>query len=452
MSAQPSMRSEPPAAVAAEMSFSEALAYALQLHQEGRIEAAATLYERLLEVVPGHPDVLHLQGLSCHQMGRSEEGVRLIGQAIAAQPAHPDYFNNLGNVCLSIGRIDPARDSYLRAIELDPKRADFRNNLGVLYRATQELDRAEAEYRQAIELDPGHYRAYNNLGMLAAARGDAEQAVRHYCTSITLTPGHPEGHKLLGLAYYQLGRLEEAAAVFRHWLEQDPGNPTAIHHLAACSGQDVPARAPDDYVASTFDGFAASFEEQLQQRLSYRAPQQVIAALQPHLPEPAGQLDILDLGCGTGLCGPLVSPWAASMTGIDLSVGMLRQAEAKGCYDRLWRIELGEFLRKPEQAAAWDLILSADTLCYFGPLEPVAEAALQALRPGGLFAFSVEDAGNQAPIAGHQLNPNGRYSHTRDYLRNCLAAAGFELLALGSVVLRTEGGQPVAGLVAVGRR
>lgn len=452
MSALPAMMTEPPVAPAAEMTVPEALAYALRLHQQGRLEAAVTLYERILAAAPGHPDVLHLQGMASHQMGRSEEGVGLIEQAIAVQPGHPDYFSNLGNICLSLGRIDAARDSYLRAIELDPARADFRNNLGVLYRASNELDQAEAEYRQAIELDPGHFRAYNNLGMLAAARGDAEQAVRHYCTSITLTPGHPEGHKLLGLAYYQLGRLDEAAAVFRHWLEQDPGNPTAIHHLAACSGVDIPERAADDYVASTFDGFAASFEEQLQHRLSYRAPQQVVAALQRFLPAPASQLDILDLGCGTGLCGPLVSPWAASLAGIDLSVGMLHKAEAKGCYDSLWRIELGEFLRKPEQAAAWDLILSADTLCYFGPLGPVAEAACQALRPGGLFAFSVEDAGDQAPAAGHRLNPNGRYAHGAGYLRACLAGAGFELLALDSVVLRTEGGKPVAGFIVVGRR
>jgi predicted TPR repeat methyltransferase len=94
---------------------------------------------------------------------------------------------------------------------------------------------------------------------------------------------------------------------------------------------------------------------------------------------------------------------------------MLQKAEGKGCYDHLYRIELGAFLAMPDEAAAWDVILSADTLCYFGPLEAVAAGA-RALRPGGLFGFSVEDAGDRAPD-GHLLNPHGRYAHSAAYVR-----------------------------------
>ena len=34
--------------------------------------------------------------------------------------------------------------------------------------------------------------------------------------------------------------------------------------------------------------------------------------------EPAGSLDVLDAGCGTGLCGPLVKPYARSLVGVAL--------------------------------------------------------------------------------------------------------------------------------------
>lgn len=164
--------------------------------------------------------------------------------------------------------------------------------------------------------------------MLQAATQDEEP-------SAPAQRGHPQ----------EAIELDPAAAVFRQWLEQDPGNPTATHHLAACPGQGVPERAAVDYVASTFDAFAASFEDQLQNRLSYRAPQQVVEALQRHLKSPAAQFDILDLGCGTGLC-----------------------------------------------------------------------------------------------------------AHAIGYLIGYLAAAGFELLELECVVLRSEGGRLVAGIVAVWRR
>ncbi|MDD2730224.1 tetratricopeptide repeat protein [Malikia sp.] len=436
----------------AEISLQDAIRYAQRLHRGQQLEGAETLYRRILEIAPGHPDVLHFLGLARFQRGYPDEAVESLRAAISQQPGYPDFHSNLGNIYMSEGRIKEALASYRQALQLAPGRADFHNNLGALFRATGQLEAAQAQYQRAIELDPAHFRAYNNLGMLAAARGDAEAAVRYYCQSITLTPGHPDGHKLLGLAYYQLGRLEEAAAVFRDWLQVDPGNPMAQHHLAACSGQDVPARAADDYVEQTFDGFASSFEEQLQNRLSYRAPEHVATALRRCLPPPARQFDLLDLGCGTGLCGPLVAPWAANLTGVDLSVGMLNQAEAKGCYDRLYKIELTEFLLKPEQQGAWDLILSADTLCYFGPLGTVARAARGALRPGGLLAFSVEDAAGKAAPEGHLLNPHGRYAHTEGYLRRCLAQAHLDLLSIDSVTLRTEGGKPVPGWVIVGQR
>lgn len=435
-----------------EVSFDEALNMAIELHRNQQLEGAVELYSRLLNAAPGHPDLLHFLGLAWFQRGYPDKAVKSLRAAISQQPGYADFHSNLGNIFMSEGRLEEALASYQQALELVPGRADFHNNLGALYRATGQLEAAKAEYLRAIELEPEHFRAYNNLGMLAAACGDTEAAVRYYCQSITLTPGHPEGHKLLGLAYYQLGRLQEAAAVFHDWLQVDPGNPTALHHLAACSGHDVPARAADDYVEQTFDGFASSFEEQLQNRLSYRAPEHVVAALQRYLPQPDGQFDILDLGCGTGLCGPLVAPWAANLTGVDLSVGMLNKAESKHCYHRLYKIELTDFLLKPEQQGVWDLILSADTLCYFGPLERVVAAAHGALRPGGLLAFSVEDAVGKAAPAGHVLNPHGRYAHTEDYLRSCLAEADFDLLSIDGVTLRTEGGKPVPGWVLVGQR
>ena len=442
--------SAPPPPAATELSLDEAVRYAIGLQRSRQLDAAETLYRRVLQSAPEHPDALHYLGLLTFQRGRADEAVALLERAAARVPDYPDFHSNLGNVFTALGRVAEAADSYARALALDPQRADFHNNLGVLLRVTGNPLEAEAEFLRATELDPAHFRAYNNLGMLHAAQGNIEAAVQNYCRSITLMPSHPDGHKLLGLAYYATGQLKEAAEVFRQWLAEQPDDPVARHMLAACSDEGVPERADDDFIVETFDRFADSFEEQLQQRLAYKAPQLVTDALGRHLPAPAGQLHILDAGCGTGLCGPLVKPHAARLTGVDLSVGMLQKAEGKGCYDHLYRIELGAFLAMPDEAAAWDVILSADTLCYFGPLEAVAAGARRALRPGGLFGFSVEDAGDRAPD-GHLLNPHGRYAHSAAYVRRCLEGAGFAVLGLDPAVLRTEGGKPVHGLIVVAR-
>ena len=447
MSQQPQQETSPGAT--RELSIQDAIRYANELHRNNQLEGAETLYRRILEVAPEQPDVLHFLGLIRFQRGRPDDAVVLLEQAIARTPDFPDFHNNLGNICMSEGRVEAATASYRQAIALDPQRADFHNNMGVLYRAIGDQKSAEGEFLRAVELDSKHFRAHNNLGLLYADQENIPLAVQHYCRSITLMPEHPDGHKLLGLAYYSTGQLEEAAEVFRQWMVQQPDDPTARHLYAACSGKDVPERAPDDYIEDTFDKFADSFEEQLKSRLSYKAPELIVAALLKYLPPPDKQFDILDAGCGTGLCGPLVANHARRLTGVDLSVGMLQKAEGKGCYDQLFKIELTTFLSTPAEAASWDVILSADTLCYFGALDAVCAAARSALRPGGLFAFSVEDGGDRAQATGHVLNPHGRYAHAPGYVRSCLEAAGFAVLTQDPATLRTEGGNPVLGLVVV---
>ncbi|HSB79369.1 MAG TPA: methyltransferase domain-containing protein, partial [Candidatus Methylomirabilis sp.] len=172
-------------------------------------------------------------------------------------------------------------------------------------------------------------------------------------------------------------------------------------------------------------------------------------ALAAALPPPASALDILDAGCGTGLCAPLLRPYARRLIGVDLSPGMLAKAAERHAYDDLVKAELTEFLGR--QTEAFDVIASADTLCYFGALEPVFCPAAKALKPNGLIAFTLEDAGDEG--AGlHLLTPDGRYAHARSYVQGVLGAAGFAVHSVAFAVLRKEGGQPVAGHVVVARK
>ncbi|MHC4471150.1 MAG: class I SAM-dependent DNA methyltransferase, partial [Planctomycetota bacterium] len=269
-------------------------------------------------------------------------------------------------------------------------------------------------YRRVLARDPGYCRAYLNLVTIAYGRG----------------------------------RLEEATDLLRRWIEQDPGDPTARHLLAACSGEEVPARAGDEYVRQEFDGFARGYDRRLE-RLVYRGPELVLAAVRESSLGSRDDLTVLDAGCGTGLCGPRLRPFARRLVGVDLSEGMLGEARGRGSYDELVAAELTEHLRG--SPAAYDAIVAADTFNYFGPLEELFAAAALALRPSGVMVFTLEHLETEGDVP-HRLIPQGRYRHTEGYVRATLGEAGFAITSITRGVLRKEAERPVTGLLIAAER
>src|SRR5262245_52421896 len=421
---------EPSESSTRELTLEEAVSFAIVLQKNEQFAEAQEVSRRVLENAPEHPRALHYAGLLAHQQGRNGEALALIERSLAFVPDQADWHSNLGIVLQSDGKLERAVEAYQRAIAIDPRHANAHSNLGVLLRATGQPVEAEAAYRTAIRLNPEHIDAYTNLGILLNGLKRTEEAAACYCKVITLRPKHREARKLLALAHCTLGEIGKAANILEEWLEEEPENPIARHMLAACTGRDVPDRASNGFIEATFDSFASSFESKLE-RLSYRAPALVAAMLADSGAEPSHRLDVLDAGCGTGLCGPMVAPFARRLIGVDLSEGMLTHAKEKNVYHALKKAELTEYLR--DQREAFDLIVSADTLVYFGDLTGVISALAAALRPNGLAVFTLEEAVKDCAVVDYRLELHGRYSHAQAYIKRLLT-----LLGLQSKIIQAE--------------
>jgi predicted TPR repeat methyltransferase len=433
----------------AKVSIEEALQVAVTMHQRGRLGEAQAIYQQVLDVAPDHPDALHYLGVVCHHCGQGDQGVELIRRAIDRVPDHPDMRNNLANVLMELGRNEEAEATYRALIELAPEHADAHSNLGIVLKAQERCAEAEAMLRRAIELCVEHADAWHNLGNVLHKLERDDEAVPAYHKAIELRPFDARSYTQLGALYRAIGRPDQAGAVYRRWLENDPDSPVAAHMLAAVGEGEMPGRASDGFVKSIFEPFAATFDSVLR-GLHYRAPELVRDLVATVLGEPAGDLTVLDAGCGTGLVGPLVGPYARRLTGVDLSPAMVTKASGRRVYDELIVAELTAYLDGCD--ADYDLVVASDTLCYFGDLEPVIRNARRALAPGGHLAFTTEDAKDLPADVGFRLEHHGRYAHREDYLRATVGAAGLELLSIDSDVLRTEHGTPVPGLLVLARR
>ncbi len=423
--------------------FQNALRQAMGVHQGGKLADAERAYRALLAVAPKHPDVLHYLGVALHQQGQHEEAMRLIKRALAIAPAYVDARNNLGNIQKECGLPAEAEQSYRAVIKARPEHALAHNNLGVVLKEQERHADAVLAYRACLALKPDYAEGWINLGNACKATGEVQEAMTAYREAILLAPQSPEAYRNLGQALVTSQRFAEALDVYRCWQEQEPDNAAIAHMIAACAG-DAPERASDGYVQNTFDRFADSFDDVLK-RLDYRAPALCGAMITELFGEPDKSRAILDAGCGTGLCAPFLLPYAKRLDGVDLSSNMLAKAAERGGYDKLEEAELTAWLG--QQSAAYDLIVSADTLCYFGALDDVLAACAKALRPNGTLIFTVEETADAVAAPQFMLHPHGRYSHTDAYVRAALQSASLTVAHIERAVLRTELDLPVAGLV-----
>lgn len=262
---------------------------------------------------------------------------------------------------------------------------------------------------------------------------------------IAAQPCSSIAHELLGKLLYRQSRNSEAAQAYRAWLEAAPNDPIASHLVAATSGGSAPARASDGFVAALFERAAPDFDTTLA-TLGYCVPQRLFETAMAVLDPGVVGIDILDLGCGTGLCGEWFRPLARRLVGVDLSAGMLANARRRGCFDELHCAELTGYLQRcPER---FDLITAADVFCYFGDLTAVFAAAARLLHPGGCIIFSVEHLADSPPM---QLLEHGRYAHCAAYLHESLAQSGLLPVRTAETLLRYERGAPVPGLIIAGR-
>ncbi len=428
--------------------INHALSVAIRLHQTGHIEDAETLYRTILDQYPQCPEALHFLGLLMHQKNDNDQAIELIERAIAQAPEYSDAHNNLGNIFNKLGQFEKAADSYEKALDLNPDNAVAYSNFGLVLSQLSRIDDAITAFSKAIDLMPDQAEFYKNLGNAFKKQGDFTKSIKAYRKVLSLKPYNSDNYENLCLVLYLQGNVEEAISLVQEWLEHDPENPLALHRYDSYTGKLSLPRAADEYITRTFDSFADSFDMVLK-GLEYKAPFLVADAVREIQQKSAKALHILDAGCGTGLCGPLLKPHAARLVGVDLSAKMLERAKKRECYDDLVQAELTAFIAA--YGTGCDVIVSADTLVYFGDLDPVCRATTTALHPEGYLIFTLEQA-EETVSPGYKISPHGRFSHTETYIRGVLASTGLTIIKLEKVMLRYEAGNPVDGFLVVAKK
>lgn len=362
------------------------------------------------------PLELHAQGIEAFRAGRLEMAASLIAQAIALHGQAPDFHYNLAIVQKARGRLEEAAASYERAIQLKPDYADAHNNLGNVWKALGERAKAAASFARALEAKPGNADTHYNLGNLCSEAGDGDEAARHYRRCLACDPEDSRGVRIL---------------------------------LARLGADEAPERTSPAQLRKIYAVRARFWDRED----SYFGHLLVAEALRVHAARDG--LDIVDIGCGTGLVGAHVRHLAGRLDGVDLSSAMLERARGKSLYDGLYETDLVSFLA--DNGNSYDAILAAAALIHFGDLSALLQAAWDCLRQDGLFIFTLfsddADDADFAVASSDRLAQSGCFRHSAGYVERLASEAGFSILALKKILHEhDQDGNPVAGLLAVLRK
>jgi len=467
-----------------------------EMIQHGRVQAARPLLAALRKVAAPCAELDELTGMLLVREGRFTDALAELDAAIGRAPDFAGLRICRAEARMQVNDFAAAAADAAEAVILSPRATPPKALLGVILIEMGRPDDAVACLGEAVAADPGCAAYRQGLAKAQESAGDRVGAAITMQEGIRLAPdsialrttaimqamrqrdfeaaaaiagaARRDGiadasvFGLLGHALSSLGRHAEALEAYTDALKLAPEDPYVRHLVRAGGVMPDAERAPAEYLKAVYDGYAERFEAHLI-GLGYRIPGVIRAALIEHLaldPAGAGQaprtVPVLDLGCGTGLMGVVLSDLPLGpFTGVDISPAMLQHAAAKNLYGTLHEADLEGFLAGAEPD--WPVLVAADVLIYFGALERVMSLAHAALRPHGLFIFSVEEmCGPSGPDVdqgiidrGWRLHRQGRYCHTMDYVRRVATEAGFRVRDLRRETVRHEAAAPVPGLFAV---
>ncbi len=411
------------------------------LRSQGKPDEAIAEYSKAIDLRPDWAEAHGALGTALREQGNLDAAIEEFKKVVRLNPGLPAGYLSLGKAFHIQGKRAKALAAYATAIRLKPDWPDAHDSLGNALWDEGRLDEAIHAYSKAVELNPGQITANWSMGKIFSRLGRLDDAIACFRRAVNFHPDNAKAHFFLGHILQKAGRLDEASAAYREATRLRPDTPEWHFKLAALTGDGSASTAPAQYIRDLFDEYAAKFDKHLVDKLKYQAPHQLLRAVQAATSRK--DLDILDLGCGTGLCGQEFRPLANQLVGVDLSPLMIQTAKARGIYDNLIIGDLMPTLRSASES--YDLILAGDVLIYVGDLTDFMPAVAHALRSGGMFACSIEDFEG----SGFFLHAEQRFAHSIGYSRAMASASGLHEISASRVVLRCNAGVDVMGWIVV---
>lgn len=424
----------------------------LQLHaieqriRKGELEQAAKDLNAIQKNVKNDPRIFLLGARLAHATGHVKGAVESARRAVNLAPEWGIAAAELAFALARQNQFIEAIQHAERAVSLQGESFEVLSHVVDVAHRAQHLELAVQWLRKLAELDPRNGNIQLMLARDLVALDEHAQAVQIYDALIKDNPKNSPA--LLGRlqAALALDNKEQALKDSDALLEINPDSEEALFWRQIAYGE-TPATQPISLVRQLNEGFADLYDQHMVRTLKYQLPRQVAEHITARYPDK--KMNVLDLGCGTGLLGVCLGRIDGALVGVDVSIPMIEQAARHNVYDRFHTVNLLDALvATPDNL--YNVITACDVFIYVGDLSKAIPNAFRILTAGGHFIFSCESA--TADEGNLTLRPSMRYAHQQAHIEALCKAAGFDDISVETTDLRLENNQPVAGFVVIARK
>jgi predicted TPR repeat methyltransferase len=387
------------------------------------------------------PETWNNRGTVFNDLKQFENAISDFDQAILLNQNYSDAYCNKGKSLSALARCDEAVAAYDKALALKPDLAEAWVGRCSVLTELKRYDEAFAACGKALALRPDLAEAWVGRGNILTEFNRHDEAVSAYDKAVALKPDLAGAWLGRGRCRCILGQLREGTDDYQKALQHGADEDSVRYQLAQFGVGETPIRMPNSVVKEVFDKYADRFEDELINKLKYQAPMELSKLIRSVTV--SRPLDVLDLGCGTGLMGVQLRDIAGTLRGVDISARILKKAEQREIYDELTCSEITEFLA--QERHKYDLVVATDVFIYFGDLALAFRQVSQILRDHGLFGFSVEATERDDFV----LQKTGRYAHSAGYLKALAATYQFSIETIATSVIRQDYGKDVTGFIVL---
>lgn len=444
-----------------------------------KFDEAEKAYRHAILLKSDYADALCNLGILYVQLKEDIQAIKYLKKALSSNPNFLNAINQLADCYLRNEHYGDAENLFLKSLEYDSQNIHAIYCLGVAYYKQQAFEKAKNEFEKVLLLDykyqdvnqylantllemSDHEKAMHyffrqlelnplfetlyNLGVLFSMKERHEDALHYFHEALKIHPNDFSTYLNCGNIFLKTNNLEKAIFNYQNAAKIRPDDPETHHILLALTQEKTPDNAPKAYVSHLFDQYAPYYEKHLIECLRYEVPKKIFEMIQRECTFLENhQWEIVDAGCGTGLCGELFKPFSKKLIGIDLSEKMIAIATEKKIYDELIVDDITTALN---QFSHQNLIIAADVFTYIGDLNAIFLAAKKALASNGFFIFTAEKTHQKNFL----LQSSIRFAHNQSYLESLIEHYEFECICFENVILRKQKNESVEGYLVLTKR